>query len=131
MRNFLGTITSTVAPLAIKSFLVCLTSLCPSVETATVLSSFICNKTPVSAGFSSSRLIANEVELIISGGYEERQKEIEEGQRVMFDMALKQLKNTKFYELALKEFTLWDIEKTTYDIGGDQEKIEKMKLHSR
>lgn len=68
----------------------------------------------------------DEVELIISGGYEERQKEIEEGQRVMFDMALKQLKNTKFYELALKEFTLWDIEKTSYDIGGDQEKIEKI-----
>ena len=56
---------STAAPLTPKSFLVCLTSLCPSVETATVLSSFICNKTPVSAGFSSSRLIAKEVELII------------------------------------------------------------------
>ena len=41
-------------------------------------------------------------------------------------MALKQLKNTKFYELALKEFTLWDIEKTSNDIGGNQEKIEKL-----
>ena len=68
----------------------------------------------------------DEVELIISGGYEERQKEIEEGQRVMFDMALKQLKNTKFYELALKEFTLWDIEKTSNDIRGNQEKIEEI-----
>jgi len=68
----------------------------------------------------------DEVALILSGGYEERQKEIEEGQRVMFDMALKQLKPTKFYELAFKEFTLWDIEKISNEIGADQEKTEKI-----
>ena len=50
----------------LKSVLVCFTSLCPSVETATVVFSDICKRTPVRAGFSSSRLTAKEVVSIIS-----------------------------------------------------------------
>ena len=36
----------------------------------------------------------DEVEMIISGEYEKRQKEIEEGQKVMFEYAVDQLKST-------------------------------------
>ena len=70
----------------------------------------------------------DEVELIISGGYEEKQKEIQEGQKVMFDMALDQLKTTNFYELALKEYRLWDIERNLNDLGNDKVKLEKIAL---
>ena len=65
-------------------------------------------------------------ELILSGGYELNQNEIEESQRVMFDMVLKQLKHTNFNKLAVKEFTLWDIEQISSDISDNQEKIQKI-----
>tara|TARA_B110000003_G_scaffold75663_1_gene77265 strand:- start:418 stop:5211 length:4794 start_codon:yes stop_codon:yes gene_type:complete len=68
----------------------------------------------------------DEVELILSGGFEERQKSIEAGQKVMFDMALKQLKNTEFYELALREYELWKIEKNSTNVGNSKEKIEEV-----
>ena len=68
----------------------------------------------------------DEVELILSGGYEEKQKEIEAGQKIMFDMALKQLKNTDFYELALSEYELWEIEKNGKNIGNNKAKIEEL-----
>ena len=65
-------------------------------------------------------------ELILSGGYEQKQKEIEEDQRAMFDKALKQLKHTDFIDLARKEFTLWDIEQISSDISDNQEKNQKI-----
>ena len=67
----------------------------------------------------------DEVELILSGGYEEKQKAVEAGHKIMFDMALKQLKNTDFYELALSEYELWKIEKNVKNIGNDKVKIEE------
>ena len=78
-------------------------------------------------------------ELILTGGYEQKQKEIEEDQRAMFDKALKQLKQSHlhmtsyqkkqladFYELAIKEFTLWDIEQISSDISDNQEKNQEI-----
>jgi len=65
-------------------------------------------------------------ELILTGGYEQKQKEIEEAQRAMFDKALKQLKQSDFYELAIKEFTLWDIEQISSDISDNQEKNQEI-----
>lgn len=64
-------------------------------------------------------------ELILTGGYEQKQKEIEEDQRAMFDKAIKQLKQSDFYELAIKEFTLWDIEQISSDISDNQEIVNK------
>ena len=65
-------------------------------------------------------------ELILTDGYEQKQKEIEEAQRAMFDKALKQLKQSDFYELAIKEFTLWDIEQISSDISDNQEKNQEI-----
>ena len=67
----------------------------------------------------------DEVELILSGGYEEKQKAVEAEHKIMFDMALTQLKNTDFYELALSEYELWKIEKNVKNIGNDKVKIEE------
>ena len=60
--------------------------------------------------FGDINLSFDDAELILSGGYEQKQKEIEEAQRVMFDKVLNQLKHTDFIDLARKEFRLWDIE---------------------
>ena len=68
----------------------------------------------------------DEVELIISGGYEEKQKLIQDGQKVMFEMAIEQLKNTKFHELSVQEYELWQIEKAIKDVGDSKEKIEQI-----
>ena len=68
----------------------------------------------------------DDAELILSGGHEWNPNEIEEDQKVMFDMVLKQLKPTNFSELAIKEFTLWDIEQISSDISDNQEKIQKI-----
>ena len=68
----------------------------------------------------------DDAELILSGGYEWNQDEIEESQREMFDMVLKQLKHTNFNKLAIKEFTLWDIEQISSNISDNQEKIQKI-----
>ena len=76
--------------------------------------------------FGDINLSFDDAELILSGGYEQKQKEIEEGQREMFDKALKQLKHTPFIDLARKEFTLWDIEQISSDISDNQEKNQKI-----
>ena len=68
----------------------------------------------------------DEVELIISGGYEEKQKSIEEGQKVMFQHTLNELKNTKFHQLALKEYRLWEIEKASRDLNDSKDKIDEI-----
>ena len=49
----------------------------------------------------------DEVEMIISGEYEKRQKEIEQGQKVMFESAVEQLQSTKFQKFAVREQKLW------------------------
>lgn len=68
----------------------------------------------------------DEVEMIISGEYEKRQKEIEEGQKVMFEYAVDQLKSTKFHKLAVREQKLWEIEKAARTVGESQEKIDEL-----
>ncbi len=68
----------------------------------------------------------DEVEMIISGEYEKRQKEIEEGQKVMFECAVEQLKSTKFHKLAVREQKLWEIEKAARTVGESQEKIDEL-----
>ena len=68
----------------------------------------------------------DEVELIISGGYEEKQKQIEEGQKVMFQHTLNELKNTKFHQLALKEYRLWEIEKASRNMNDSKDKIAEI-----
>ena len=68
----------------------------------------------------------DEVELIISGGYEEKQKQIEEGQKVMFQHTLNELKNTKFHQIALKEYRLWEIEKASRNMNDSKDKIAEI-----
>ena len=68
----------------------------------------------------------DEVEMIISGEYEKRQKEIEQGQKVMFESAVEQLQSTKFHKLAVREQKLWEIEKASRNIGESKEKIDEI-----
>ena len=70
--------------------------------------------------------VDDEVEMIISGEYEKRQKEIEEGQKVMFETAVEQLQSTKFHKLSLKEQKLWEIEKASRNVGNSKEKIDEI-----
>ena len=76
--------------------------------------------------FGDINLSFDDAELILSGGYEQKQKEIKEAQRVMFDKVLNQLKHTPFIDLARKEFRLWDIEQISSDISDNQEKNQKI-----
>ena len=68
----------------------------------------------------------DEVEMIISGEYEKRQKEIEQGQKVMFEFAVKELQSTKFHKLAVREQKLWEIEKASRNVGESKEKIDEI-----
>ena len=68
----------------------------------------------------------DEVEMIISGEYEKKQKEIEQGQKVMFESAVEQLQSTKFHKLAVREQKLWEIEKASRNIGESKEKIDEI-----
>ena len=68
----------------------------------------------------------DEVEMIISGEYEKRQKEIEQGQKVMFESAVEQLQSTKFHKLAVREQKLWEIEKAARNVGESKEKIDEI-----
>jgi len=68
----------------------------------------------------------DEVEMIISGEYEKRQKEIEQGQKVMFESAVEQLQSTKFHKLAVREQKLWEIEKASRNVGESKEKIDEI-----
>ena len=68
----------------------------------------------------------DEVEMIISGEYEKRQKEIEQGQKVMFELAVKELQSTKFHKLAVREQKLWEIEKASRNVGESKEKIDEI-----
>ena len=70
--------------------------------------------------------IDDEIEMIISGEYEKRQKEIEQGQKVMFESAVEQLQSTKFYKLAVREQKLWEIEKAARNVGESKEKIDEI-----
>ena len=55
-----------------------------------------------------------------------KQKSIEEGQKVMFQHTLNELKNTKVHQLALKEYRLWEIEKASRNLNDSKEKIDEI-----
>ncbi len=68
----------------------------------------------------------DQVELIISGGYEEKQKLIEKEQKVLFQESLDLLKNTKFHRQALNEYKLWEIEKLSNNLSESKELIDEI-----
>ena len=65
-------------------------------------------------------------EMIFSDEYEKRYKDIEEGQKVMFDHAVEQLQSTNFHKLAVREQRLWEIEKASRNVGDSKEKIDEI-----